>query len=44
MCRTDIQTDTRGPLVTLTESAARLLELHLPISLSCYFLLFVSLC
>ena len=29
----------RGPLVTLTESAARLLELHLPISLSCYFLL-----
>lgn len=29
----------RGPLVTLTESAARLLELHLPISLSCYLLL-----
>lgn len=28
----DIQTDTRGPLVTLTESAAGLLELHLPIS------------
>lgn len=39
------QTDARAGLhVAMTERTAGLSELHLTGSLSCYFLLFVSLC